>query len=295
MSDTIVRGNSIDGSIRVFAGITTDLVERAREIHNCYPVAAAALGRTLTIASMMGATLKSETDAITIQFNGDGPLGTIVVTANSKSQVRGYVENPYVELPLNKKGKIDVGGGVGKGTLGIIRDLGLKEPYIGQVPIVTGEIGEDLTYYYATSEQVPTAIGLGVLVDTDGSIICAGGFMLQLMPEATEDTAEKLEKIVRSLPPVTTMIQDGLTAEDILFKVTDGFDMLMENKPIKPEYYCDCSKERMERALISIGRKELTSLIDEQGNAELTCQFCDNKYNFSKDELTELLNKATRD
>lgn len=292
MSDVIVRGSSMDGSIRVFAAITTDMVERARQIHDCYPVAAAALGRTLTIGSIMGATLKNDTDSMTIQISGSGPLGRIVVVANSKSQVKGYVENPHVELPLNSKGKIDVGGGVGKGRLCVIRDLGLKEPYVGQVPIVNGEIAEDMTYYFAVSEQVPTAIALGVLVDTDGSIICSGGFMLQLMPEADEQTAIKLEEIVKSLPPITTMIKDGMTAEDIVFRVTDGFDMLVENKTIHPEYHCDCSKERMERALISIGRDELSSLIEEQGNAELTCQFCDNKYNFCKEELEELLEIA---
>lgn len=292
MSDVIVRGSSMDGSIRVFAGITTEMVERARQIHDCYPVAAAALGRTLTISAMMGATLKNDTDSMTVQFSGNGPLGRIVVVTDNKSRVRGYVENPQIELPLNKKGKIDVGGGVGRGRLSVIRDLGLKEPYVGQVPIVNGEIAEDLTYYFAVSEQVPTAIALGVLVDTDGSIICSGGFMLQLMPEASEKTAEKLEELMKTLPPVTTMIQDGMTAEDILFRVTDGFDMLMENKVIEPEYYCPCSKERMERALISIGKDEISEIIEEQGSAELTCQFCDNKYSFDREELEELLELA---
>lgn len=294
MSDVIVRGSSMDGTIRVFAAVTTQLVERARQIHNCYPVASAALGRTLTIGAIMGLTQKNETDKLTIQFNGNGPLGKIVVLANSAAEVRGYVENPFADLPLNKKGKIDVGGGVGKGTLGIIRDLGLKEPYIGQVPIVTGEIGDDLIYYYAASEQIPTAIGLGVLVDTDTSIKCAGGFMIQLMPDATEETAVKLEKLVNGLPPVTSMIEDGMTAEDILFKVTDGFDMIMENKTITPRYICDCSRERMERALISIGKKELEDIIKEQGHAELTCQFCDNKFDFSKEELMQLIQKTKR-
>lgn len=294
MSDVIVRGSSMDGTIRVFAAVTTQLVERARQIHNCYPVASAALGRTLTIGAIMGLTQKNETDKLTIQFNGNGPLGKIVVLANSAAEVRGYVENPFADLPLNKKGKIDVGRGVGKGTLGIIRDLGLKEPYIGQVPIVTGEIGDDLIYYYAASEQIPTAIGLGVLVDTDTSIKCAGGFMIQLMPDATEETAVKLEKLVNGLPPVTSMIEDGMTAEDILFKVTDGFDMIMENKTITPRYICDCSRERMERALISIGKKELEDIIKEQGHAELTCQFCDNKFDFSKEELMQLIQKTKR-
>lgn len=292
MSDVIVRGSSIDGSMRVFAAVTTDMVEQARKIHNCYPVAAAALGRTLTIGSIMGATLKNDTDSTTVQISGSGPLGRIVVVTDSKSRVRGYVENPFVELPLNSKGKLDVGGGVGKGRLCVIRDLGLKEPYVGQVPLVNGEIAEDMTYYFAVSEQIPTAIGLGVLVDTDGSIICSGGFMIQLMPEASEQTAAKLEETVKSVPSVTSMIQSGMSAENILFKVTDGFDMLMENKTILPQYHCNCSKERMERALISIGKDELSDIITEQGSAQLTCQFCDNQYTFGKDELLKLLQQA---
>ncbi len=292
MSDVIVRGSSIDGSIRVFAAVTTDMVKQARKIHNCYPVAAAALGRTLTIGSIMGATLKNDTDSMTVQISGSGPLGRIVVVTDSKSRVRGYIENPFVELPLNSKGKLDVGGGVGKGRLCVIRDLGLKEPYVGQVPLVNGEIAEDMTYYFAVSEQIPTAIGLGVLVDTDGSIICSGGFMIQLMPEASEQTAAKLEETVKSVPSVTSMIQSGMSAEDILFKVTDGFDMLAENKTILPQYHCNCSKERMERALISIGKDELSDIITEQGSAQLTCQFCDNQYTFGKDELLELLRQA---
>ena len=195
-------------------------------------------------------------------------------------------------IPLNKKGKLDVGGAIGKGQLNIIRDLGLKEPYIGQVPIVTGEVAEDITYYYASSEQIPTAIALGVLVDTDNSVINSGGFFLQLMPEATEETAITLEEKMRTLPPITDMLSDGMTAEDILFHITEGFDMLMENKTVTPKYHCPCSVEKMERALISIGKTELEQLIEEQGEAELTCQFCDNKYTFSKEDLEKLLESA---
>ncbi len=282
----------MDGAIRVFVAVTTELAEKARKIHNTYPVATAALGRTLTAAAIMGAGLKNETDSTTIQFKGDGPLGSIVAVTDSKSLVRGYVVNPYVNLPLNKKGKLDVGGGVGKGYLNIIRDLSLKEPYAGQVPIVTGEIAEDLTYYYARSEQIPTAIGLGVLVDTDLSVKASGGFMLQLMPEATEEVAGKLEEHVRTLEPITEMITSGMTPEDIFFHITEGFDMIMENKTVTPRYECKCSKERMEQALIAIGRDELKAIIEEQGEAELTCQFCDNKYKFLKSELEELLKEA---
>ena len=284
----------MDGAIRVFCAITTDLVNEAQRIHHTYPVATAALGRTLTGAAMMGAGLKNKDDSITIQFKGDGPIERVIAVTDAESAVRGYVGNPYVDLPLNQKGKLDVGGAVGKGQLSVVRDLGLKEPYIGQVPIVTGEIAEDLTYYYAASEQIPTAISLGVLVGTDNRAIAAGGFLLQLMPEADETLAEALEEKMKTVPPVTQMITDGMSAEDILFAVTDGFDMLMDNHIITPKYRCKCSKERMERALVSIGREELEALIREQGEAELCCQFCDNKYRFSKEELEALLREAKR-
>ena len=292
MSDILLRGNSIDGTVRVFVAITTELADRAFRIHKTYPTATAALGRTLTAAAIMGATLKNDSDSVTIQFKGDGPLGSIVAVTDSRSHVRGYVVNPYVDIPLNSKGKLDVGGAVGEGYLNVIKDLGLKEPYAGQVPIVTGEIAEDLTYYFARSEQIPTAIALGVLVDTDHSVKASGGFMIQLMPEATEETAAQLEEKMKHIEPVTKMIEDGMNAEDIFFHITEGFDMLMENKGVVPEYECKCSRERMEKALISIGKKELQDIIDEQGEAELTCQFCDNKYKFSKEELTELLKNA---
>lgn len=292
MADIILRGNSIDGGIRVFVAVTTDMVNSAQKIHHTYPVATAALGRTLTIASIIGAGLKNETDTTTIQFKGDGPLGSIVAVTDSSAHVRGYVVNPFVDLPLNKKGKLDVGGAVGKGYLNVIRDLGMKEPYAGQVPIVTGEIAEDLTYYFARSEQIPTAIGLGVLVDTDNSVKAAGGFMLQLMPEATDEVAAELEEKMKTLEPITTMIEKGMSAEDIFFRITDGFSMLMDNNGVEPKYECKCSKERMEKALISIGREELEGIIKEQGEAELTCQFCDNKYKFSKEELEILLKES---
>lgn len=289
MRDKLVRGQSIDGAIRVFAAVTTEIANRAQQIHQSMPVAAAALGRTLTAAALMGAQLKNETDSVTIQFAGDGPLGKLVAVTDSASHVRGYVENPQIELPLNKKGKIDVGGGIGRGRLSIVRDLGMKEPYVGQVPIVTGEIAEDITYYYAKSEQIPTAAGLGVLVDTDYSVKAAGGFMIQLMPFATDETALRLEKQVREIPSVTDMITSGMDAEDILFKVCEGFDMIMDNNAVVPEYECKCSRERMERALISIGREELLKIINDTGEAELTCQFCDNKYLFNRHELETLL------
>ncbi len=292
MADVIARGNSMDGSIRVFAAVTTDLVNEAQRIHHTYPVATAALGRTLTIAAIMGAGMKNENDTATIQFKGDGPLGSIVAVTDSKSLVRGYVANPYVDLPLNAQGKLDVGRGVGHGVLNVIRDLGLKEPYIGQVPIVSGEIAEDMTYYFAVSEQIPTAIGLGVLVDTDNTAVCAGGFMIQLMPEAAPETAARIEEHLKTMEPVTALLQKGMHAEELLFHVTEGFDMLMENQTVTPAYRCKCSRERMERALISIGKKELEEMIEEQGQAELTCQFCDKKYQFNKEELLALYRQA---
>lgn len=282
----------MDGAIRVFTAVTTELVNEAQRIHKTYPTATAALGRTLTIAAIMGAGMKNDTDSTTIQFKGDGPLGSIVAVCNNKSEVRGYVVNPYVDIPRKKNGKLDVGGAVGKGFLNVIRDLGLKEPYAGQVPIVTGEIAEDMTYYFAESEQIPTAVALGVLVNPDMSVKAAGGFMLQLMPEATEEVAAQLEDRMKSLMPITTMIDSGMSAEDILFTVTDGFDMIMENKAVTPKYKCYCSKERMEKALISLGKKELEELIAEQGSAELTCQFCDNRFTFDKQALEKLLKEA---
>lgn len=283
----------MDGAIRIFAAVTTDLVNEAQRIHNTYPVATAALGRLLTGAALMGAAgLKNETDSMTVQIRGEGEIENLVAVTDCNSRVRGYISNPYVDRPLNGKGKLDVGGAIGGGYLSVVRDLGMKEPYAGQIPLVSGEIAEDLTYYYAKSEQIPTSIALGVLVDTDNTAIAAGGFMIQLMPGATDEMAEILENILNDLPPVTTMIKDGMSAEDILFRVTEGFSMVCENNAVTPEYKCNCSKERMEKALISIGKKELEDIIEEQGEAELTCRFCDNKYTFNKQELTELLKKA---
>lgn len=293
MADILVRGNSMDGAIRVFVAVTTELVNEAQRIHHTYPVATAALGRLLTGAVIMGAAgLKNETDSMTVQIKGEGQIKNIVAVTDCHSNVRGYISEPFVNRPLNNKGKLDVGGAIGGGYLCVVRDLGMKEPYVGQIPLVSGEIAEDLTYYYAKSEQVPTSVALGVLVDTDNSVIASGGFMIQLMPEATEEVAIQLEEILKNIPPVTTMIKDGMTAEDILFRITEGFSMLCENKTVEPKYKCTCSKERMEKALISIGKEELENLIKEQGEAELTCQFCDNKYKFNKEELETILEQA---
>lgn len=292
MSDVLVRGQSIDGAIRIFVAVTTDLVNEAHKIHNTSPVATAALGRTLTAAALMGQGLKNETDSVTIQFRGDGPIGNIVAVTDSSSRVRGYVVNPYVDLPLNKKGKLDVGGAVGKGYLHIIRDLSMKEPYSGQVPIITGEIAEDITYYYAKSEQIPTAIGLGVLVGTDNNAINSGGFMIQLMPEATEDVAARIEDRMRDIKPITEMLSEGMTAEDILFYLTEGFDMLVQNQTVEPKYQCKCSQKRMHDAVVSIGKKEISKIIEEDGKCEVECQFCNSKYVFGKEELEKMYEKA---
>lgn len=292
LMDEIARGTSMDGKVRIFSAVTTDLVNEAQKIHHTYPVSTAALGRLLTGAAMMGAGLKNDTDSITLQIKGDGPIGSIVAVTDAKSNVRGYVVNPFVERPLNDKGKLDVGGAVGNGFLNVVRDLGMKEPYVGQVPLVSGEIAEDLTYYYVKSEQIPTAIGLGVLVDTDNSVIAAGGFMIQLMPGADEGTIQIIEDTVKNIPAVTTMIKDGMNAEDILFRVSEGLSVLIQNEKIHPEYKCKCSRDRMEKALISIGKDELEKIIKEDGKAELSCHFCNNAYTFSKEELENLLEKA---
>lgn len=290
--DTLVRGTSMDGSIRVISAVTTDIVNEAVRIHNTYPVATAAMGRLLTAAAIMGATFKNESDTLTLQIKGDGPLQSIVAVGDAQSRVRGYVANPYVDRPLNEKGKLDVGGAIGQGFLTVIRDLGLKEPYIGQTPLVSGEIAEDISYYYAQSEQIPTAIGLGVLVDVDNTVIAAGGFMIQMLPGSTDEMAQKLNETLKNLPAVSKLIKDGTTAEDLFFSISEGFDMLMDNNFVVPKYECKCSKERMEEALVSIGEEELNAIIEEQGEAELTCHFCDNKYKFSKEELKNLLKRA---
>ena len=292
MADILVRGQSTDGTIKIFVAETSELVGNAQKIHKSLPVATAALGRTLTIAAIMGQNLKNDADSVTIQFRGDGILGNIVAVSDNKSEVRGYAVNPLADLPLNKKGKLDVGKAVGKGDLCVIYDMGMKEPYSGRVPIVTGEIAEDMTYYFAKSDQIPTAIGLGVLVDTDCSVKTAGGYMIQLMPDATEETAEKIEEIVRNAPPITEMLEKGMTAEEILFFLTDGFDMLVSNIAVTPVYKCKCSPKRMRDAVISIGKEELKRIIEEDGKCEVECQFCNSKYVFQKDELLKMYDLA---
>ena len=291
MDDYILRATAADGLIRAFAATTKNTVQTARSLHNTTPVASAALGRLLTAGAMMGTMLKGEKDLVTLQIKGDGPIEGLLVTADSKGRVKGYPFNPNVDIPPKSPVKLDVGGAVGKGYLTVIKDLGLKEPYVGKTELVSGEIAEDLTYYYAKSEQIPTAIALGVLVDTDTSIKAAGGFIIQLMPGATLEVATMLEERITHLKYITELLDRGETPETILDAVLGDMNLEIIDK-MPTEFYCDCSRERVEKALISIGKKELEELIEDQGEAELTCQFCDNKYHFNKKELEDLLEKA---
>ncbi|MBE7028057.1 MAG: Hsp33 family molecular chaperone HslO [Ruminococcaceae bacterium] len=287
----ILRAVDECGMIRVSFLNSKDIVNTAQGIHNTSPVATAALGRTLTMTAFLGSMLKSPDDKVTVYIKGDGPLSGIVATSDGCGMVKGYVYNPLTNLPLNKQGKLAVGAAIGKGYLSISKDLGLKEPYMGSVPLVTGEIAEDFTYYFAKSEQTPTAIALGVLVDTDLSAKEAGGFIVQLMPNADDETAKIIEQNVRSLPPVTEMLSDGMTGEEIIRKVTEGFNMKFLDSS-NYEYRCDCSREKIEKALISLGRAELTDIIETDGKAELTCQFCPKVYRLDKAELSKLLKLA---
>ena len=289
--DHMVRATAADGYIRAFAAVTKDIAEQSRQIHGTTPVVTAALGRLLCAGAMMGLMMKGDRDILTITVKGDGPVHGLTVTADSKGNVKGYPDNAEVDLPLKAKGKLDVGGAVGKGKLTVIRDLGLKEPYIGQVELVSGEIGEDLTYYFATSEQVPSSVGLGVLVDTDRTVRQAGGFILQLMPGTPDEVIDRLEKKLQGVSSVTGMLEEGLDAEGILYRLLEGLDPeILETDEL--HYRCNCSRDRMAKALISLGETELQSLIDEGEPAELNCQFCGNSYTFSIEDLKEMLEAA---
>ncbi len=289
MSDQLIRAISQDGLIKVSAVSTRDLTERARQIHKTLPVATAALGRLLAGASMMGSALKEEAASLTLQIKGGGPLGTLLAVSDHEGNVRGTVENPAVDIPLREDGKLDVGTAVGnQGTLTVIRDLRMKEPYVGSVGLLWGEIAEDIALYFVESEQIPTACGLGVLVDRDQSVLSAGGYLVQLLPGAGEETAERLEASLRAAGPVTELLKADPDPEALLRAALPGLALeVLEKRPIA--YRCDCSRERMERALISLGREELRAMIDEQESAELTCRFCDNVQRFSREELEALL------
>lgn len=287
MSDTLVK--AITKGVRVYAAVTTDLVNEAIKRHDCYPVAAAALGRTMTGALLMAANLKNK-EAITINIRGNGPLANITADAVPEGYVRGYVANPHVELPLNAQGKLDVGGGVGQGLVTVTRFTGLREPMRGSSEIVSGEIAEDLTNYLYVSEQTPSSIGLGVLVDTDYTAKAAGGFMIQPMPDADEEIITKLEENLKNLRPVTAMIAEGKGPKEIIEEIMTGFQMEFLTTT-ELGFKCQCSKERLEDVLLNLNRDDMLSLI-EDGQAEVCCQFCGEKYNFTKAELEHLLKLA---
>ncbi len=294
MADERIHAIAAEGRIKAVAVTGRALVERARQIHHTLPVATAALGRTLLAASLLGSDQKVEGGSLTIRIGGSGPLGIVTVTADPEGNVRGYVQNPAVDLPLKAPGKLDVGRAVGlPGRLTVVRDLGMKEPYVGSVELVSGEIAEDIASYCVISEQVPTACALGVLVDRDQSVRAAGGYLLQLLPGAGDDVAERLEQSVARLGPVTPLLDRDADAEALLHRVLDGFSMeVVSRRPV--EYRCYCTRERVSRALLSMGREELESLIREQEGAELTCQFCDRVYRYDRAELEELLRRASR-
>ena len=289
MADQIVRVLAKGAPVKASAITARALVERARQIHRTLPVATAALGRSLMACSMLGNQLKEEDGSVTLQIKGGGPLGSITVVSDSAGNVRGYVQNPEVDLPLKGPAKLDVGSAVGReGTLTIIKDLRMKEPYVGTIPLVSGEIAEDVTAYLAGSEQIPSACALGVLVDTDQSVLCAGGYLIQLLPGADESVVDAVERGVARVGPVTEALRDGTGALELVRRVLGDFELeVLAQEPV--EYRCYCSRERVTRALISMGREELRSLIEEQGRAELTCQFCDKVYDYSREELEELL------
>lgn len=289
LSDILIRGTAMNGSVRAFAVNTTHLVEQLRERHDTWATATAAFGRTLTAGAMMGAMLQDQ-EKLTIQVKGNGPIGQIVVDANAKGEVRGYVDNPHVQLPSNAYGKLDVAGAVGtEGTIYIIKDLGLKEPYRGSVPIISGELGEDFTYYFATSEQTPSAVAVGVLVNPDHSVKVAGGFIIQMLPGASDEQVTFIEERLSKQAPVTTLLDQGVSLEQMLLDILPDFKVAEEKLPIV--FRCQCSHERVEQTLISLGKKEIDDIIKDSGNAEVVCHFCNEAYVFGAEELDILKNK----
>lgn len=291
MSDYIVRATAAKNQIRAFVATTRNLVEEARIAHNTSPVATAALGRLLTAGSMMGSMMKNDTDVLTLQIKCSGPIEGFVVTADAKANVKGYVYHPEVILPPNDKGKLDVKGAVDLGVLSVIKDMGLKEPYVGQTHLVSGEIAEDLTYYFATSEQVPSSVALGVLMNKDNTVKQAGGFIIQLMPFAEDSTIEKLEKKIGEISSVTHLLDQGMTPEMILDYVLGEFDIeIMDTIPTK--FYCNCTKERVEKAIISVGKKDIKEMIEDQKPIEVNCHFCNKQYEFNIEELRDILKRS---
>ena len=292
MSDTLIRVICHDAEIKFMAVRTTETVERARQIHRTLPLATAALGRTLTAASMMGRELKDENGSVTLQVKGNGPLGTITAVGDCDGCVRGYLQNPAAELPLQENGHLDVGTGVGRGYLMVIKDIGVGEPFTGTTALHNGEIAEDITKYFAESEQIPSAVALGVLVDTDQSVRQAGGYIVQLMPGAADADITRLEQNIAKAGAFTTMLEKGMSLEDIAHAVLDGFDIeILERTPVS--YRCACTHAKVTRALISLGKEELTRLRDEEDGIEVTCQFCDKKYKLTREDIDVLHIAAT--
>lgn len=291
MEDYIIRATAADNSIRAFAATTRETVEYARKCHNTSPVATAALGRLLTAGSMMGSMMKGEKDLLTLQIKGTGAIGGITVTADSAGHVKGYVDEPIVLLPANAAGKLDVSGAIGPGTLTVIRDIGMKEPYIGQTDLISGEIAEDLTYYYAASEQVPSSVALGVLMSMENTVKQAGGFIIQLMPDTDDSVIDELEERLKSVGPVTTMLEQGMAPENILEEVLGSFGVNVMDK-MPTAFRCSCSRERVEKALISVGRSELESMISDGKPIEMNCHFCNTSFRYDIDELKALLNSC---
>ncbi len=294
MSDYIVRGTAAQDQIRFFASTTRELVEHARQIHNSSPVMTAALGRLLTAAGMMGSMLKGEKDTLTLQIRGDGPAKGMTVVADASSNVKGYSIVPQVILPANAQGKLDVGGAMGKGTLTVIKDMGLKDPYSGQVKLQTGEVGDDLTYYFAVSEQVPSSVGLGVLMNKDNTVACAGGFIIQLMPFASDEVVSKLEENLTAIHSVTSLLKAGLSPEQMAEHILKGLDPVI-NDTLPTKYQCNCSQDKVERMLISLGRRELQNIIDDNKDITVNCEFCGKNYTFMPEEVKALKEKAQRD
>ena len=293
MADYMVRATAANASIRAFACTTRETVEAARQAHNTSPVVSAALGRLLSAGAMMGSMLKGDKDILTLIIKGTGPAKGVTVTADSKGNVKGYPINPWVVIPANAKGKLDVAGALGSGVLTVIKDMGLKEPYSGQVDLQTSEIAEDLTYYFATSEQVPSAAGLGVLMSHENTVKQAGGFIIQLMPFTSDETIAKLEENLAKVDSVTSLLDKGLTPEELLRTVLEGFDVEI-NDTMPVQFHCDCSKEKVEKVLISIGKKDLQEMINDGKDVEVNCQFCNKNYKFSVEELKKLLVKAKK-
>ncbi len=290
MKDYIVRATAADSQVRAFAITSRELVEEARKRHNTSPVATAALGRLLTGGAMMGSMMKNETDMLTVKVRGNGPLEGITVTADSHANVKGYVENPDVMLPP-KNGKLDVGGAVGIGIMQVIKDMGLKEPYVGDTMLVTSEIAEDLTYYFASSEQVPSSVGLGVLMEKDNTVKCAGGFIIQMMPFAKEDTVAKIEENLKTVTSVTELLDKGYTPEQILKELLGNVGLEITDT-IPARFYCNCSKERVEKAVASIGRKDIKEMIDEGKDIEVKCHFCNSAYHYTIEDLKKIIKRS---